>query len=523
MPAVTHSVLRFDRFTLDRTRGALSDGKIDINLPPKPFEVLSYLATNAGRLVSKTELFEAVWPGVTVSDDSLVQCIRELRRKLGDDQHRLIKTMSRRGYLFDVSVLEGDVRVLAPSAATDAPLSTLMLPDRPSLAVLPFLNMSRNTDDDYFADGMVEEIITALSQFSRLFVIARNSSFTYKGRDVDAKQIGRELGVRYLLEGSVQRAGNRLRLTAQLIDASDGMHLWAQRFDGVLTDVFALHDELVANVVGGIIPRLTESECERAERKPTRSLDAYDYYMRGLSRYDETKEGVTEAQRLYRLAIDFDSRYAVAHASLALCAEARMRNGWMSDPPREVREAERLARLAAELGRDDASALAPAGFVLARLGDLDAAAAFIDRALTLNVNLARAWQFSGWVRIWLGEVELAILHATRAMRFSPVDPWLCSMQTAVAFAHFFAGRHDEACTWATMALRERHFQPALRIAAASNALAGRIEKAREAVAHLRRINPSLRLSNLKASSAIQRRPEFFTLYREAMRKAGLPD
>jgi len=416
-------------------------------------------------------------------------------------------------------------RVLLDHAATKAKPS-LSLPDRPSIAVLPFQNMSEDPEQDYFADGMVEEITTALSRFPSLFVIARNSSFTYKGRNIDAKQIGRELGVRYLVEGSVRKAGNHLRLSGQLIEAANGMHLWAQRFDRSLTDVFALQDEMTASVVGAIIPRLSQAEIERARRKPTGSLDAYDYYMRGLSRfYDDSKDGVTDAQQFFCKAINLDSHYALAHASAALCVEARMRNGWITDPRSEIGQAKGLARRAVELGGDDAPALASAGFVLARLGgDLDDGAAFIDRALSLNANLARAWQYSGWVRIWLGEPALAIEHATRAMRFSPVDPWLCSMQTAIAFAHFFLRRDDEASFWAATALRDRpHFQPALRLSAASNALAGRIEKAQEAVERLRLLNPDLRLSNLKASSATQRRPEFFSRYEDGMRKAGLPE
>lgn len=400
----------------------------------------------------------------------------------------------------------------------------LALPDRPSIAVLPFENLSGDPDQEYFADGIVEEIITALSRFPTLFVIARHSSFTYKGRNVDAKQIGRELGVRYLIEGSVRKSALQMRLTGQLIEANSGMHLWADRFDGSLMDIFALQDQMTASVIGAIIPRLSKAEIERTNRKPTASLDAYDYYMRGLSRvYEDSNQGTTEAFQFFCKAIDLDPHYAMAYAAAAMCAEARLRNGWMSDRAREIDEAERLARRAAQLGRDDATTLAPAGFVLARVvGDLDDGIAFIDQALAFNRNLARAWQYSGWVRIWLGEPELAIEHAKRAMRFSPIDPWLCSMQTAIAFAYFFLDRDIDASSWAAMALRERpNFQPALRIAAASNARAGMMDKAQAAVARLRELNPSLRVSNLRANSAPQRRPEFSAQYAEAMVKAGL--
>ena len=414
-------------------------------------------------------------------------------------------------------------QLVAPRASIRPALA---LPEKPSIAVLPFQNLSGDPEQEYFADGMVEEIITGLSRFSWLFVIARNSSFTYKGRAVDVRQVGRELGVQYLLEGSIRKSTDRIRIAGQLIDASAGTHLWADRFDGSLMEVFGLQDQMTATVLGAIIPRISQAEIERTNRKPTASLQAYDCYMRGLScAYADSNEGVTEAKKFFCKAIHLDPHYAMAYAAAAMCAEARLRNGWMSDRAREIEDAERLARRAMELGRDDATALAAAGFVLARVvGDLDDGAAFIDRALALNMNLARAWQYSGWVRIWLGEPELAIEHAKRAMRFSPVDPWRCSMQTAIAFAHFFLGRDNEASAWATMALRERPaFQPALRIAAASNALGGTMDKAQKAVAQLRELNPGLRISNLEANSAKQRRPEFFSRYVEGMARAGLPE
>jgi len=405
-------------------------------------------------------------------------------------------------------------------------MPALALPDKPSIAVLPFTNMSGDPEQEYFADGMVEDIITGLSRFRWLFVIARNSSFTYKGRAVDVRLVGRELGVHYLLEGSVRKSTDRIRITGQLIDTSSGTHLWADRFDGLLMEVFGLQDQMTASVVGAIIPRISQAEIERTNRKPTASLHAYDCYMRGLSRaYEDSNESVTEAEEFFCKAICLDPHYAMAYAAAAMCAEARLRNGWMSDRTREIEEAKRLARRATELGRDDATTLASAGFVLARVaGDVEDGAAFIDQALALNANLARAWQYSGWVRIWLGEPELAIEHTRRAMRFSPVDPWRCSMQTAVAFAHFFLAHDDEASSWATMALRERpNFQPALRIAAASHALGGRMDKAQQAVAQLQMLNPGLRISNLKANSANQRRPEFFSRYVAGMAKAGLPE
>src|SRR6266571_4269844 len=262
--------VRFDRYILDHQRGCLLAGDEEIALRPKTFEFLRYLASHPGRLVSKDELLAAVWPDVVVTEDSLFQCAAELRRALQDQDQHLVKTVQRRGYRFDAAV-------------SIEPCMTVALPNKPSIAVLPFQNLSADPKQEYFADGMVEEVTTALSRVRWLFVIARNSSFTYKGRAVDVKQVGRDLGVRYVLEGSVRKAGSRLRITAQLIDASNGAHLWADRFGGTLEDIFDLQDQVAASVVGAITPRLEQAEIERAAHKPTESLDAYDYFLRGMA------------------------------------------------------------------------------------------------------------------------------------------------------------------------------------------------------------------------------------------------
>jgi TolB-like protein/class 3 adenylate cyclase len=349
----------------------------------------------------------------------------------------------------------------------DAPARTRpLLPEKPSLAVLPFENLSGDPEHEYFADGMVEDIITALAHFRHLFVIARNSSFTYKGRVVDVKQVGRELGVRYVLVGSVRRAGDRLRITGQLIDASTGANLWAHRFDGTLAEVFELQDEVAASVVGAITPRVEEAEIERAKRKPTESLDAYDYYLRGLAILNRTitREATTEVLRLFDKAIVRDPEFAPAYARAAQCYVYRKMNGWMVDRAQEVAEAARLARKAVDLGRDDAVALSYGGFVLGYVvGDLDDGAACIDRALVLNPNLAAAWGFSSWVKACLGEADAAIKHAAAAMRLSPLDPRLFAWQFCTALAHFCAGRYDDAISWAERrATRCPRLQAALR-------------------------------------------------------------
>ena len=414
---------------------------------------------------------------------------------------------------------------LATGTSTKPPLA---LPDKPSIAVLPFNNMSADPEQEYFADGIVEDIITALSRVHWLFVIARNSSFTYKGRAVDVKQVGRELGVRYVLEGSVRKAANRVRITGQLINASTGMHLWADRFEGGLEDIFDLQDQVTTSVVGTIAPKLEQAEIVRAKHKPTESLDAYDYYLRGIASihavFGGTKEAVSEALRLFYGAIELDRDFASAYGMAAWCYVLRKNYGWMTDDAQEIAEVERLARQAARLAKDDAVALYTGGFALARIvGYLDAGAALIDRSLSLDPNLAAAWHLSGWVRIYLGEPELAIEHMSRAMRLNPLDPLIFGMQNGTAAAHFLASRYDEASSWAEKALRAHsNYLPAMRMAAASHALAGRLAEAQKAMARMRQIDPELRGSNLTDLVPF-RGPEDFARYAEGLQRAGLPE
>jgi TolB-like protein/Tfp pilus assembly protein PilF len=404
-------------------------------------------------------------------------------------------------------------------------VAELPLPSKPSIAVLAFENLSGDPEQEYFADGMVDDIITALSRMRWLFVIARNSSFTYKGRAVDVKQIGRELGVRYVLEGSVRKAGNRVRINGQLVDTSTGAHLWAERFDGALEDIFDLQDQMATSVVSAIAPRLEQAEIERAKRKPPANLDAYDCFLRGMAGVHRwTRKDNNEALSLFYRAIELDAEFASAYGMAARCYSQRKTSGWMIDRGHEIAEAERLARRAGELGKDDAVALASAGIALAFVvGDLDGGAHFTDRALDLNPNLAWAWLFSGLVKIWLGEPEVALERIARAMRLSPHDPHIGNMQGATAWAHFFAGRYAEALSWAETAVREQpNLMFASCVAAASGALGGRLAEAQRATARVRQLDPALRVSNLKDFFPT-RRAEDLARWEEGMRKAGLPE
>ncbi len=430
--------------------------------------------------------------------------------------------------------IERPVRVYRArlSGAKATARAALPLPEKPSIAVLSFQNMSGDPEQEYFADGIVEEIITALSRFRQLFVIARNSSFTYKGRAVDVKQVGRELGVRYVLEGSVRKAANRVRITGQLIDAASGAHLWADRFDGALEDIFDLQDQVTERVVGAIGPKLEQAEIERAKLKPTENLDAYDYYLRGLASLpggaqEDTGKGATgtsQALPLFLKAIELDRDFALAYGLAAQCYVIDHQYGLTTNRAQAVAEVVRLARRAAALGKDDATALTRAGHALGYvLGEVEEGATLLDRALLLNPNLALAWNFGGWSKIFLGQPEIAIERMARAMRLNPLDALLFLLQAGTAFGHLFAGRYDEAASWAEKALRERpNFPLVLRLASASFALSGRVEEAHKLISRLRQINPMLRVQHVKDLFPL-RRPEDLARYIEGLRKAGLPE
>jgi len=321
----------FEDHVLDIDRRELRRGAQQIAVGPQVFDLLVYLVQNRERVVTKDDLLDAVWSGRFVSESNLTTRINAARKAIGDsgDEQRLIRTVPRKGFRF-----VGAVRTAAENATTEVPASTattripLPLPDKPSIAVLPFDNISGDREQEYFADGMVEEIITALSRFRQLFVIARNSTFTYKGQAVDVKQVGRELGVRYVLEGSVRKSNDQVRIAAQLIDATTAAHLWADRFDRPIENIFDLQDRLTASVVGAVAPQLQQAEIDRVKRKPTENLAAYDYFFRGMaSLYQWTLEGTNEALRLFRRAVELDPDFASAYGMAAFCYVWRKVNG----------------------------------------------------------------------------------------------------------------------------------------------------------------------------------------------------
>jgi TolB-like protein/class 3 adenylate cyclase len=394
----------------------------------------------------------------------------------------------------------------------------LPLPDKPSIAVLPFQNMSGDPEQEYFADGMVEEIITALSRIRWLFVIARNSSFTYKGQAIDVKQVGRELGVRYVLEGSVRKARGRVRITAQLIEAETDAHLWAERFDGSLEEIFDLQDNVASNVAGVIEPALQGAEMSRSAQRPTNDLTAYDLYLRALTpiRSGEVgRESYVEALDLLNQAIQRDSRYAPALALAASCRSSLDVAGWIGDAGANRDEALELTRRALAAGRDDPNVLAYGAYVLAYFGeDIIAAIALIDRCLELNPSFAVGWWRSGWLRLWAGQPDLAIEHFETGLRLSPRvrihDPLL-----GIGVGHFFARRFDEARTMLLRSMQENpNWVPAYRFLASCYAQMGRLGDAREIIERLQI------LTDIVVPHATHwRNPEHREFYLEGLRLA----
>jgi TolB-like protein/class 3 adenylate cyclase len=390
---------------------------------------------------------------------------------------------------------EGSARSARVGAAEPPPLT---LPDKPSIAVLPFANMSGDPEQEYFADGMVEEIITALSRIRWLFVIARNSSFTYKGQAVDVKQVGRELGVRYVLEGSVRKAGTQVRINGQLIDAVTGAHLWADRFDGSLEDVFDLQDRVALSVAGVIEPALQAAEMRRSAARSATDLGAYDLYLRALAvLFPITKERTVEALGLLEQAIAIDRHYAPALSWAARCHLQLFINGWAEEPETSRRRARDLARLALDVAENDPGILANTASVLAYLGeDIGAMIGLIDRALALNPSSAHGWYRSGVLRLWAGEPDLAMEHIETSLRLSPRERVVQPIYL-MGVAYFFKRQFDEAVAKLLLSIQDHPGSAvSYRFLAACYAHMGRLDEARAVVAQLRTITPLVVPSDL---------------------------
>jgi adenylate cyclase len=465
--------------------------------------------------------------GVCISDDAQRQIRGKVDLAFDDMGLQTLKNIAEpmRAWRLRIGTASPATGQTAPDRARHGAAETppaLALPDKPSIAVLPFQNMSGDAEQEYFADGMAEDIITALSRFKSLFVIARNSSFTYKGKSVDVRQVGRELGVRYVLEGSVRKAGSRVRITGQLIDATTDRHLWADKFDGALEDVFGLQDQVTASVVGLIAPTLEQAEIERMRQKPTDRLDSYDFFLRGMASLNKANS-LSQAREFFKKAFELDPEYGAAYAMAAatLMMQQGLRGVPLTDELRD--EAIRLADLASKLAGDDAFALAISGHVLTYIGhEYDRGAAMVEQAVALNPNLAVAWYSRGWVTLMCGEGERAVESFDRMVRLSPLDRLRTSAWNGSSFGLYQLGRYDEGCAVAMKSLqlaRNAHTLGALAVNAMG---AGRTAEASRTVAELLKLQPGFRTSHVRDAFPVRDADEREKMI-AAFREAGLPD
>jgi adenylate cyclase len=520
-PSSTNIVL-FGDFRLDRRSGVLfrRDERgvfAPVALGSRALAILDVLVESPGELVTRAEILAVVWPGTAVEDSNLNVQIAALRRVLdqGRTEGSCIQTVPGRGYRFAVPV----TRVAAEARAKTAlPMGGVPpLPDKPSLAVMPFQNMSGDPEQEYFADGVVEEIITALSRIRWLLVIARNSSFTYKGQAIDVKRVGRDLGVRYVLEGAVRKADGRVRISAQLIDATTGAHLWADRFDGLLEDIFELQDKVAVSVAGVIEPTLEAAEIRRSADRPTNDMTALDLYLRALPDLDAfAKNGLLRALDLLGRAIERDPGYGPALALAAHCHQGLEVNGWTEDPEATRRTSVDLARRALRSGPEDPNVLALAAFVLGYFGeDIDVSLGLIDRCLTLNPSCARGWHWSALLRLFAGQPDLALEHFQTYLRLSPRDR-MATYLNGIGEAHFFSRRFDEAAAnlLASLDLAPT-FPVTYRVLASCYVHMGRLSEARDIVERLRAITPAV-----MEPATRYRNPELRELFLSGLRLAA---
>jgi TolB-like protein len=507
-------------FRLDAKAQLLFRGAEPVALGQRAVGLLCVLIERAEAPVSKDELIAAAWPELTVDESNLTVQIAALRRVFEEEAggERWIETLPRRGYRYVGPVAALQDRV---EAVVADPLPTLALPDKPSIAVMPFTNLSGDPAQEYFADGVVEDIITGLSRIKLLFVIARNSSFTYKGRAVDVKQVGRELGVRYVLQGSLRKMDGRVRITAQLADAASGVHLWAERFDRQLDDIFALQDEITLNVVGAIEPSLREAEIERVKRKRPDNLDAYDSVLRALPHvYLAMPEEAMKALPLLEQALAIEADYALAHGLLAWSREILFVRAGFHNENRAA--AIRHARAAITHGRDDGMALAFGAFIIGML-EHDRTIAFeaFDNAHALSPSSALTLSLGSVVFGYAGEAERAVDWGNRALRLSPVDRLSYISHHAIAVGQFLCGRYEEAAGAARRAVQSNPtFSVAHSLLAAPLVMLGRIEEARTAARQVVALQPSFSAAGFCA--AIGMAEALAKPMTEAWREAGLP-
>ncbi|KYH02609.1 winged helix-turn-helix domain-containing protein [Bradyrhizobium sp. DOA1] len=514
----------FQDHLLDTDRRELSREQVPIAVEPQVFDLVVHLMENRDRVVSKDELIDKIWHGRSVSESTLTSRINAARKAIGDNgaNQALIRTIARKGFRFvgDVEAKRGAV-ASEPGLAAQTPQTTLTLPDRPAIAVLPFTNMSGDREQDYFSDGISEDIITALSKLRWFFVVARNSSFVYKGRAVHLHEVARELGVRYVVEGSVRRSGERLRISAQLNDVSTGSHLWAERYDRELADIFAVQDEITEAIVAAIEPQLYAAESFRAQRKPPGSLDAWDLVMRALSHHwRSTREDNAAAQRLLEQAVAIDPSYGKALGLLATSHIFGAHMGW-ADMPATIPIAERAALAAVEADRDDAWAHHGLAYTYLFRRRFEDALAEFELALSLNPNFAMAHAFYGVTLCYAGRWQDGDAAARRALRLSPRDPLAAIYCGVAAYARFVGRDYEGAMQMARESLRQRgDFVGAHRVLTAAAGMSGNSALAASALEGLRRAQPGISLAWITRELPMLR-DEDRAHYLEGLRRAGM--
>jgi len=476
------------------------------------------LLKSPGQVVTKAELMDAAWPGTAVEESNLSVQIASLRKLLGPahDGGEWIVTVPRVGYRF----VDGS-RPTTPTEVHAAPSEAVI----PSLAVLPFVNLSGDPEQDYFADGVVEDIITALSRFKSFAVIARNSSFVYKGRAVDVRQVAEELGVRYMLEGSVRRAGERLRIAAQLVDGTSGGHLWADKFEGVVKDIFDVQDRITESVVGVVEPHIRQAEIERSRRKPPESLDAYDLYLRALAKIYATQPAENaEANALLMRAVELEPNYApfLVHAGWTL--ETRVIMGWPTLTGDDRTAALDFVRRAIANARGDAAVLARCGAALLHMGrDYERGMQIVANAVEANPNNQMVLIFAAIAQLHCGSLEVSLAHSRRALLMSPRDPSATWPMTAIAHAQMALGNYEEALKAAERTLAVNpNYPPTYWMLTSANAQLGRMDEARHWLAKFRALAPGVTVTGIRDGQPAKD-PTRMAAILEGLRLAGLEE
>lgn len=505
----------FENYVLDSGRRELRLGDGLVGVEPQVFDLLEYLVRNRDRIVTRDDLIESVWRGRIVSDSTLDTRISSARFAIGDcgREQRLIRTLTRKGIRFVGSVKEKRV---SQSATLPA------LPDKPSIAVLPFQNIGGDAEQEYFADGVVEDIITALSRFKSLFVIARNSTFIYKGKPIDIKRVGEELGVRYVLEGSVRKAGNHLRISGQLIEAATNSHIWADKFGGTVEDIFELQDQITTKVAGLIAPQIEQAEIERAKRKLFVDLDSHDYFLRGMAlinQYDFSEETRLFFQKAWKVNPDYAAAYAM-DAWISMNQRATFGKA-LSVERRD--EAVRLANTAADLANDDALVLARAAHVLVNLDrQFDRAMSMVDKAIALNPNHGGVWHARSQVAFICCDPDECIRSMAQSIRFNPKDPATRSFWIGTSWALWMKGQYEDGLSLADKAIQFRPTPWSLGAFILNAVSAGHVEKAREAMKQSLAMAPHHTISRI-IKNPILRDPKMTEKIVETFRIAGMPE